>query len=51
MQAEYDNLVRRFGSEANIPTTTARDALIDLQNRIRSIIEANPNVKINDLIL
>jgi A nuclease family of the HNH/ENDO VII superfamily with conserved AHH len=49
LKVQWDALIQAHGSADAIPANDARDALIFVQNRIRAIIDANPNVKINDL--
>ena len=50
LNAQWNQLTTIFGGEANIPADAARNALINVQNTIKAIIEANPNTKINDLV-
>ena len=50
LTAQWNQLVNIFGGAANVPTSAARDALINVQNNIRIVIANNPTSKINDLI-
>ena len=50
LTAQWNQLVNIFGGAANVPTSAARDALINVQNNIRNVIANNPTIKINDLI-
>ena len=35
----------------NVPTKEAKDAISDFQNYLRDLIENNPTVKINELVI
>lgn len=51
MNALWIKLTNYYNGAANVPAGVAKDKLIELQQGIVANINANPNVKINDLTL
>ncbi|MFN0215129.1 MAG: AHH domain-containing protein [Saprospiraceae bacterium] len=50
METAWNVLIGDYGGAANIPASVASQKLRDIQDEISAIIDANPGVKINDII-